>query len=572
MSQARTTSVQSPSLSPARAEGAAFLTPSRRSERCKELADRGYLLARVGSDGPLERGELRQALEAAVEISLALRGALPPTVKIDAPPVVAAQDQLFRVKTLDAAGLCLVLPSLADLADADLHLHPADSTALDTWRRLGEHEPVVLLFDAHDRGLRMLAPQALGDVFGDEPEVRDSGSFVTARDDQEPSTVIPLAPKTDLPPEPETLPRAAARPQAWPDAEPSGEDTSRDAISLAIAAPSDAASSRHVASVPGRRADASRSNRVIAVDPLSDLGPLDADLDDYSDPFAGNFDPAPQLPLSLETYDRFRRELDDADGPKPVRAVESLFRTRYVPLLEALQLGLDDPEVERVVQHFSRTFEKSYREGFQAMRLTGKRPTMVLDAPDVAAKIGRAHGARATQLLLIDGLRYDLGLRVREVLSESLEGRADCVEQTLMWSALPSVTPVQMRLLSMGPRGLRESDPSSDRDPVIHREGSVTTLRRVRIGQRDLIKLDVVEARLRETGPGFDARMECLAEEVGEIVTELVGQLAPRTLLYVFGDHGFQLPVLDPQATGPAEQGGASPEEVLVPGQAWLIE
>lgn len=571
MSQARTTSVQSSPLSPARAGGAAFLTPAHRSERCKELADRGYLLARVGSDGPLERGELREALEGAVEISLALRGALPPSVTIDAPAVVAAQDQVFRVKTLDAAGLCLVVPSLTELADADLHLHPDDSTALDTWRRLGELEPVVLLFDAADRNLRMLAPQALGEVFGEELEVRDSGAFVTAREnEQDCTTVVPLGPKTDLPPDADTLPRAA-RPQAWPDAEPSDEDASRDAISLAIAAPSHETrtpSSRHVPPV-----QAKRSNRVIPLDPLSDLGPLDADLDDdFSDPFAGNFDPAPQLPLSLETYDRYRRELDDADGPKPVRAVEALFRTRYVPLHEALQLGLDDPEVERVVRHFSRTFEKSYREGFQAMRLTGKRPTMVLDAPDLAAKIGRAHGARGVQLLLVDGLRYDLGLRVREVLSESLEGSASCVEQTLMWSALPTVTPVQMRLLSMGPRGLREGDPTSDRDPVIHREGSVTTLRRVRIGQRDLVKLDVVEARLRETGPGFDARMDRLAGEVGEIVTELVGQLPSRTLLYVFGDHGFQLPVLDPQATGPAEQGGASPEEVLVPGHAWLIE
>ena len=43
-----------------------------------------------------------------------------------------------------------------------------------------------------------------------------------------------------------------------------------------------------------------------------------------------------------------------------------------------------------------------------------------------------------------------------------------------------------------------------------------------------------------------------------------------RTLLVVFGDHGF---VVDNTASssGPARQGGASPEEVLVPGFAWLL-
>ena len=50
------------------------------------------------------------------------------------------------------------------------------------------------------------------------------------------------------------------------------------------------------------------------------------------------------------------------------------------------------------------------------------------------------------------------------------------------------------------------------------------------------------------------------------------GRLPPRTLLFLFGDHGFRLPASpDGRSTGPATQGGTSPEEVLVPGQAWLV-
>jgi hypothetical protein len=44
------------------------------------------------------------------------------------------------------------------------------------------------------------------------------------------------------------------------------------------------------------------------------------------------------------------------------------------------------------------------------------------------------------------------------------------------------------------------------------------------------------------------------------------GSLAGRTLLFVFGDHGFTM-----DAGGVAKCGGASPEEVLVPAFALLV-
>jgi hypothetical protein len=42
--------------------------------------------------------------------------------------------------------------------------------------------------------------------------------------------------------------------------------------------------------------------------------------------------------------------------------------------------------------------------------------------------------------------------------------------------------------------------------------------------------------------------------------------LSPHTLLFVFGDHGFTV-----DRSGAAQQGGASPEEVLVGGFAVLV-
>ena len=86
------------------------------------------------------------------------------------------------------------------------------------------------------------------------------------------------------------------------------------------------------------------------------------------------------------------------------------------------------------------------------------------------------------------------------------------------------------------------------------------------------MKLDLVEARLRHPGPSYDDRIDSLADEVTPILVKYVETLPPRTLVFLFCDHGFRFPVSpDGKATGPATQGGTSPEEVLVPAQAWLV-
>jgi len=197
---------------------------------------------------------------------------------------------------------------------------------------------------------------------------------------------------------------------------------------------------------------------------------------------------------------------------------------------------------------------------------------MVFDAPDLAARIGRLNGARAVKLLLVDSMRFDIGERVSKRLAEQLAGRAVCVERTLLWSAIPTTTPTQMALLARGAEGLREADATAEPDAEIIRGRAVGTIRRERVGSREVMKLDLVEARLRNAGPGYDERMESIADEVAQIAVRYIETLPPRTLLFLFGDHGFRLPAsMDGRTTGAAAQGGVSPEEVLVPGQAWLV-
>ena len=57
-----------------------------------------------------------------------------------------------------------------------------------------------------------------------------------------------------------------------------------------------------------------------------------------------------------------------------------------------------------------------------------------------------------------------------------------------------------------------------------------------------------------------------IAEAAAEAVARYVETLAPRTLLFAFGDHGFTI-----DKSGVACQGGASPEEVLVGAFALLV-
>lgn len=279
--------------------------------------------------------------------------------------------------------------------------------------------------------------------------------------------------------------------------------------------------------------------------------------------------------LQSAEWRQFAVELDAARGPKPVQVVERLYATRYLPLVAALARGEADAAVGAVVDEFRTSFERSYREGYAALRVSGKRPPMVLDAPDIAARIARQNGARGVKLVLVDGMRFDLGERVALRMGRALGGRAVCVDRLLLWAALPTVTRTQLGLLATGPAGLRElspeeSGPESGQEAARGRAAGM--LRRERIGSRELMKLDLVESRLKVSGPPHDERLDGLADEVSDVVLKFEGTLATRTLLCVFGDHGFRLATApDGKTTGPGMQGGTSPEEVMVPFHAWLL-
>jgi hypothetical protein len=616
-----------PGSPPPRASfGAHFIAAVRKAELASDMRSRGYVVASVPR--ATTSGRLRQAVEEAVESALALRGALPPSVNVDADATTSLRDQLARVQTLGAAGIALLLPPLGDAIAEHGQLGPSDSTVLAAWSEAAQTGPVAIVLDDGDRALRILAPVRLEELLAESAPTRrgmvseprliarplpppEPESGALQRVGTEPPVAAPVpasaaASEESAAPEGRTevrgapigrlKPRSALQkltPASTPPVEPVATKqptpapapatepaVGRPALRKSTPPPTLAElvkqsrqSTPNLESVTPTRAQA--VEEVLEVERT----PVVADTLPPPPPVPSDLAPPPAPPPVLSAVERvlttaewraFAMDLDNARGPKPAGVIDRLFATRYMPLLAATSRGHADAAVKGIIDTFRTSFEHSYIEAFSAIRVTGKRPVMVLDAPEVAAKIGRLNNARAVRLLMVDALRYDLGERVMARLKPRVTGRAVCVDRSLLWSSLPTTTPAQTTLLARGPEGMRDALPEASPEPDIVRGRAITTIRRERYGTREVFKLDLVEARLRAVGPAFDERMNSIADEAAQVVAKFIEGLPPRTLLFVFGDHGFRLPC-DARGTGLATQGGASPEEVLVPGYAWLV-
>jgi hypothetical protein len=272
-------------------------------------------------------------------------------------------------------------------------------------------------------------------------------------------------------------------------------------------------------------------------------------------------------PAPRESFDSVRAHvaaLTAAKGPQTLAAFERLFCNHYVPLDHALARGLDDARAEQAHRAFRDAFARAYGEALPTFALTAKRPKLVLDVFDLAAKCARLHGARAVHVVLADGLRWDVGVRVRDELAKSFGDRASLADELLLFAALPTTTARQLDALARGLEALRM--PYRGDDPDALRGRTADVVRRVKVGSRDVFKVDLVETRLREAGQEARAAAAKLSPELASVIAKHAASLPPRTLLFVLGDHGFTF-----AEDGTFEQGGASPEEVLVPAFAFLL-
>jgi hypothetical protein len=529
-----------------------------RERRAVELLGEGALVVRVPSPTRAERGRLAAYIDDAIEGKLLALGASGPYPGVDD----TLGDQLYRARAIGASGLVLSLDPLRAIRSPALT--PEDSTTLATLAYGTRSRSFVLLLDDDD---------------ADAPAYGRPVPLLALLDPRLVATVP--APRPSLPASPPSLPTRA---------DTSAAETAANASSTCAPL---APLSDDVAPVErDDDAPATVSEPVRLLDAETTCEPQHAhEPQDAHEPQETADEHEQEATFELPTYEPVDRDvtlgharaLADLRGPQPLSVLKTCFLSHYLPLgeilFEARAHGVEvEPRVAAVHAGFRRNFERAYSDAFPTFALTGKRPKMVLDAFEEATRLARASGARSTSLLLVPGLRVDLGRRAHEALLKMLPEDAE-VESGLLFAALPTTSARQEDTLARGAAALASPRPDESLpDAEWHTRGA---LRRVRVGARDLFSLDTIAA-FRGAPLGRGPR---LAFEVAELADTLAGSIArhahglvsgksplgprtpERTLLYVFGDHGFVL-----HEDGRTQDGGATPEEVIVPYFAYVLD
>ncbi len=522
-----------------------FVAREERGHARSRLEAAHVLVASVEAIGASARGRLADVIDDAIERELDARGAAPPGIGSTSDADAALGDQLFRARRVGARGIGIALGPLRAAASPRGALEAEDSATLRFWALATRERPVALVLDADDERIGAYGdPAPLASILrapASEPEAAPTPTPTTPLVMPGPSLAVAIA-------------AAEAR-------------AARDAMAAAAAEADDP----EALDAEARDADArdrttrAAPNVVATVTAIAMVAPAAS----FASPAPDAIDRqtiGASVAVPGDEWRTWTLALTAARGPQPLGAFEKLFAHDYMPLANAIAAGLDDPRALHAHDEFRRTFARSYTEACPTFAVTGKRPKMVLDAPDVAARIARLHGARSTQILLVDAMRFDLGTLVKTELQRCLGTRGSLTDETLLWSALPTTSSRQIEALSRGIDALRATTEGAEREADPLRGRTAEMIRRIKIGSRDVYKLDLVEARLRESSAHVLDMLPEVAASVAEVVARHALTLQPRTLLFVFGDHGFTL-----DKEGEPHQGGASPEEVLVPGFAFLI-
>jgi hypothetical protein len=501
-----------------------FASVDERDATSVRLERTGHVVAELEGIGPSARGRLGEVIDEAIEEALSARGAAAPGITSGSDRDATLSDQLYRARRVGGRGLAVVLGPLRAAASPLAALEPEDCATLRFLAGATRERPLVLVLDARD---------ATTGSYGDPVPLRSllapAAATVTAAAATATASATASASASAMP-SPSPSPTPSPRPSPTPSPSPS---------------PS---------------ASASPSPLILTPEPPLVLSPLPAPVSPAARHTAGAAVVAREEPWRAWTL-----QLTAARGPQPLAVLEKLFTESYMPLANAIAAGLDDPRARHARDEFAATFSKGYADASPTFASTTKRPRMVLDAHDAAARIGRLHGARSTRVLLVDAMRWDVARMIEERVVGKLGSRASLTDELLLWSALPTNTLRQLETIARGVEALR-SPAALDDEPEPPRGRTAEFVRRMRVGPREIHKLDVVEARVQAARGTVLRELPEIAEAAAEAIARHAESCTPRTLLLVTGDHGFAV-----DRTGSAREGGSSPEEVLVGAFALLV-
>jgi hypothetical protein len=540
----------------------AFVTVARATER---------VVVQLGNPGFENRDRLGRFVVRGIETELGRLGAAPPGWRYDDGIEAILSDQIYRARLLGCAGLALSFPSLRDLADASGQLGAEDSNTLRQLVELAEREPLQLYIPRPCTELRVVGTTELLSAW--LPASAEPGRIASIEYDHlaalpavdelasleapdMPSLAAPpleaFIDGQDLPPSPTPPPvcvfgDSTPRPPhtvelMLPDAlgldtpAPSGTVDAADTRGGSVlvedspAPPSVRAGARHgdssPADAPGEIAPADQDQRGTGVDrgtsaplPTSPTPPAAA---------APNVDPQ-----RIQRCLAWANQLRSMNGPKVHGSIEKAFVTAYLPLCREIAAGIAPPEAVAVADRWAEGFAQSYAAAFrQLASRTSRRPRMVKDVVDISVRWLGQHHARQCQLLLVSAMRFDLGQRLNEALEHRLATRAVCVDQCVLWTALPSNADTQQLAAGDAPATRRAlGEPPS--------RAAAPGIVPFNVGNRGLFRLDPVPAELNEAGELESERLERLATTLADRVEPWILEQPPETLIVIFGDHGF---------------------------------
>ena len=268
-----------------------------------------------------------------------------------------------------------------------------------------------------------------------------------------------------------------------------------------------------------------------------------------------------------ESWRAWTAQLVGARGPQPLASLERLFCESYVPLSNAIAWGLDNPPHARAAHdEFRKNFVRGYTDAFPTFAATTKRPRMVLDVHDIAARIGRLHGAQSTRLLLVDGMRGTSPASSNSGSGRSSVRAARSPTRSSSGAPWPRRRCVELETIARGVEALRApAELDADVEP---RARIAEYVRRLRVGPREIHKLDLVEARVAAARGQVLRALPDIAEATAE---ESSRGTRRRCHLTRSSSSSAITGSRSSTESGAALQGGASPEEVLVGGFAVLV-
>ncbi|MEY4544644.1 MAG: hypothetical protein RL685_839 [Pseudomonadota bacterium] len=508
------------------------------------------------SPGPEHRTKLSAFVLASIEAQLERLGAAPAGYGPRDSLETSLSDQLYRSRLLGAGGIALSFVGLDGIADVSGGLSVEDSHVLRRMFAFAELEPLQVLLPEQSARLRVLGePQRLQEWL---PAASLGGRV--AQIEYEPLSLPSSLPPSSLPPSAAEDSAALAPPDPAAFLELPRADTEAPVTSSSATVPGMKRTAPELECVadPNEHERPTVVPAVVPTDP--DAIALASSQVDSSPPPADEAELTPEQ--SAEQQRRcaaWLAQLRSMNGPKQHASVERAFVSAYLPLAREVASGSAPQEVRSAVDSWAEGFAQSYASAFKTLAGHARRPTMVRDIFDVALRWLNQCRARTCQILLVDCMRFDLGQRLNEEIERRLAGHAVCRDQALLWAALPSNS-VAQRLADGGQR----------RGAAAAREGAPRGIEPLRVGSRDLCRLDCLASELARPGEPETHRLDRLAQGLADVIVPWLKSLTPDTLVVVFGDHGFHWQA-NALGTSTAQRGGALPEQVLVPASAWLL-